>query len=577
MQQRWLKNLHIGLANGQSLLHFAAVGVLAGVWCALVVLLFRFMVEWPGGLWLPGNDSENFEDLPRWLHFCLPLGGAMLIGAVFSTMKAKDTQVGIVHVITTLHTNNGHMPLKNALVQLFGGALALLTGQSGGREGPSIHLGAATNSLLGQYFLFPNNSIRVLVGCGTAGAIAAAFNTPIAGVILAMEVVMMEYTIIGFTPVILAAVTATAITQIFYGNDPLLILPSVEMSSLWELPFIVLVGFVVGLAAGLFIHVMKIGLRQQHRPFWLRATLAGLVTGLCALAAPQVLGIGYDTLNDAVSGNIGLGLLLVIVIAKLLATALSVGLGLPIGLIGPSLLIGACLGGAMGILGESILPDYATNRSFYVMLGMGAMMGAVLNAPLAALMALLELSQNSNIIFPAMLAITIANITNSELCRQKSAHQTALDFLKQKLRTDPLSLSLQRTSVANIMDRKLSTTRQHVDREETRQLLNQACNWFVVEKNGGELRLLGSQQLHSALAGALIDQETDKFDLLDLVQDHRMVVELHMQATLREAQDLLDEYNADAIYVSGFVASSPYPDSGILTRADIRHYTETPQ
>jgi hypothetical protein len=88
---------------------------------------------------------------------------------------------------------------------------------------------------------------------------------------------------------------------------------------------------------------------------------------------------------------------------------------------------------------------------------------------------------------------------------------------------------------------------------------------------------LGSQQLHSALSRALIDQETDNFDLLDLVQNHRMVVELHMQATLREAQDLLDEHNADAVYISGFVASSPYPDSGILTRADIRHYTETPQ
>lgn len=577
MQHRWLKNLHVRLANDQSLLHFAAVGLLAGAWCALVVLLFRFLVEWPGGLWLPGGDSENFEALPRWLHFCLPLGGAIVIGLAFSALKEKDTQVGIVHVITKLHTNNGHMPLKNALVQLFGGAFALLTGQSGGREGPSIHLGAATNSQLGQYFLFPNNSIRVLVGCGTAGAIAAAFNTPIAGVILAMEVVMMEYTIIGFTPVILAAVTATAITQIFYGNDPLLIFPSVEMSSLWELPFIVLVGFVVGLAAGLFIHVMKIGLRQQHRPFWLRATLAGLITGLCALAAPQVLGIGYDTLNDAVSGNIVLGLLLIIVIAKLLATALSVGLGLPIGLIGPSLLIGACLGDAMGILGASILPDYATNRSFYVMLGMGAMMGAVLNAPLAALMALLELSQNSNIIFPAMLAITIANITNSELCRQKSAHQTVLLFLKQKLRTDPVSLSLQRTSVASIMDRKLEVTRQHVDREEAKQLLGQSCNWLLVEKDGGELRLLDSQQLQSALTGALIDQGEASFDLLDLANNQLMVVELHMQATLREALDLLDEHNADAIYISGFVASSPYPDSGILTRADIRHYTQTPQ
>lgn len=577
MRQDWLKSIHIRLANDQSLLHFAALGVLAGAWCALVVLVFRFMVEWPGSLWLPGGNSENFEELPRWLHFCLPLGGAILIGLVFSFMKQKDTQVGIVHVITKLHTNHGHLPLKNALVQLFGGAFALLTGQSGGREGPSIHLGAATNSQLGQFFRLPNNSIRILVGCGTAGAIAAAFNMPIAGVIFAMEVVMMEYSIVGFTPVILAAVTATAITQIVYGNERIFTIPSIEMTSLWELPYIVLVGFVIGLAAGLFIYVMKIGLSQHHRPYWLRGALAGLATGLCALAAPQIMGIGYDTLNDAVSGNITLAVLLVIVVAKLIATALSVGLGLPIGLIGPSLLIGACLGDAMGIMGESIFPDYATNRSFYVMLGMGAMMGATLNAPLAALMALVELTQNPSIIFPGMLAITIANITNTELCRQRSAPQTVLHFLKQKLRTDPVSLSLQRTSVASIMDRKLCITEQRIDEQAAKELLAKACNWFLVKQTDGGICLIDSQHLKNALTESLDNKREDNLDLLTLTNNHQVVVELHMQATLHEALDLLDEHNVNAVYVSGFVASSPYPDSGILTRADIRRYTQTPQ
>ncbi len=577
MQQHWLKNIHIRLANEQSLLHFSVIGVLAGGWCALVVLLFRFLVEWPGSLWLPGGNGENFEQLPRWMHFFLPLAGAIVIGLVFQRMKTADTRVGIVHVISRLHGHHGHLPLKNALVQLLGGSFALLTGQSGGREGPSIHLGAATNSLLGQYFMFPNNSIRVLVGCGTAGAIAAAFNTPIAGVIFAMEVVMMEYTIIGFTPIILAAITATAITQLIYGNESILQIPAVTMSSLWELPYIILLGLVVGLAAGLFNRVLKIGLSQNHRSFLTRATLAGLATGLCALAAPQIMGIGYDTLNDAFSGQLAVSLLLVIVIAKLLATALSVGLGLPIGLVGPTLVIGACLGDAMGIFGASILPDYASNRNFYVMLGMGAMMGAVLNAPLAALMALLELTQNTGIIFPGMLAITIANLTNTELCRQHSAHQTILHFLKQQLRTDPLSLSLQRTSVASLMDRNIHFCKQQIDQQQTEELLTLKCNWLIVEKNNGELSLLDARKVQRELAKVIINPVEKTLDLLALTDSHIAMAELHMQATLREALDLLDERNADAIYISGFVAASPYPDSGILTRADIHRYTNTPQ
>ena len=430
MHNHWFRNARHRLADANSLLPLSLLGVVSGFSCALVILLFRYLIDTPATIWLPDHSPENFEALPRWMHFALPLAGAIIIGVFLSRMKPENARTGIVHVITRLHLDHGHLPLKNALVQFFGGAFAIATGQSGGREGPAIHLGAAANSLLGQKLMLPNNSIRLLVGCGIAAAIAASFNTPIAGVIFAMEVVMMEYTVGGFIPVMLAAITGTTMTRAVYGSAMLFSIPPIAMSSLWEIPFIALLGFVVGCCAALFMTVLKTALRYADKPVLPRLALAGFITGCCALVAPQVMGIGYDSLNAALANELSITLLLTLIFAKIIATAASNGLGMPIGIIGPNLLIGACIGSAMGDLGAELFPELASNHSFYVLLGMGAMMGAVLNAPLAALMALLEFSSNTAMIFPGMLVITIATLTNSELFNQRSAHQTVFQHIK---------------------------------------------------------------------------------------------------------------------------------------------------
>ncbi len=569
------------LADANSLLHLSALGILSGAFCAVVMLAFRFAIELPFTLWLPGDNQENFEALPSWLHFSLPVAGGLLLGLALRFMAVADTRTGVVHVITRLHAHHGHLPLKNTLVQFFGGILALATGQSGGREGPAIHLGAAVNSLLGQKLLLPNNSIRSLVACGTAAAIAASFNTPIAGVIFAMEVVMMEYTVIGFIPVMLAAITGTAITRAVYGQELLFNIPVIEMASLWELPFIALLGLIIGGCAALFMGILKATLRYSNQPILLRLTLAGVITGSCALLVPEVLGIGYDSLRAALANELSLTLLLALIAAKIIATATSTGLGMPVGLIGPNLLIGACIGSAMGTLGSYLYPDLASNNSFYVLLGMGAMMAAVLNAPLAALMALLELSNNTAVIFPGMLAITIASLTNSEICKQRSAHQTVLQHLKQLLPTDPVSLTLQRTSVASVMQRSIITTPQTLSAADARHLLAEKEHWYIVDtqtnkQTNKQLLLIRQRDLTSQLEAALIDADDTDIDLLSIANHTQPLAELHIQATLHEALTIMDKYNVDALYVSGYI-SGPYPDKGIVIRNDIENYYRTPQ
>ncbi len=575
--QKQLRHFRHRLADANSLLHLSALGVLSGLCSALVMLAFRFAIETPSALWLPGNNPENFEALPSWLHFSLPLGGALLIGLALKSMASQDIRTGVPHVITHLHNHHGHMPIKNALVQFFAGAVAIATGQSGGREGPAIHLGAAANSLLGQKLLLPNNSIRALVGCGTAAAIAASFNTPIAGVIFAMEVIMMEYTVAGFIPVMLAAITGTAVTRAVHGSEMLFTIPVIETASLLELPFVALLGLITGTCAALFIGILKAALRLSDQPILNRLLLAGFITACCALLVPDVMGIGYDSLNAALANQLSITLLLALIASKILATAASTGLGMPIGLIGPNLLIGACIGSALGSLGAELFPELAFNHSFYVLLGMGAMMGAVLNAPLAALMALLELSNNSAMIFPGMLAITIATLTHSEIFKQRSAHQTILTHLKQAIATDPLSLALQRTSVASIMQRNITTAAEHVSREEARQLIAKACDSYIIGSDSSKnLRLIRQQDLMNALEKALADVDNVAISLLDIVPQSHPLAELHIQATLREALTIMDKHQVDSLYVSGYI-SGPYPDNGIVSRSDIEHFYHRPQ
>lgn len=389
------------------------------------MVLFHAAIE--GAAWLlRGEDSESFDNLPTELRLLLPIVGALLLGIAWNRLPSASQRLGVVHVMERLARSKGRLPWRSAWRQFVGTVVALTAGLSGGREGPAVHLGAAVSTGLGRLFELPPSGIRTLLACGSAAAIGASFNTPLAGVVFAMEVILMEYTITGFLPVILATVTATMISRWAFGGATVFALPEIGMNSLLEMPYILAGGLAVGAVASCFIVFVKISAGFQTWPFWARATLAGAITGVAALATPAVLGAGYDTVNEALLGNLGWISLLVILIAKLLASAACVGVGLPVGVIGPVLVVGAVLGGLLGALGHVLAPEYASVPALYVMLGMAAMMAAVLQAPLAALTAVLELTANPAVIFPAMLIIVVAMLTVSQVFKQKSVLLTTL-------------------------------------------------------------------------------------------------------------------------------------------------------
>jgi CIC family chloride channel protein len=560
------------LASVEALPQLAVLAVITGALAGAVILSFRAGIEFTLTELLPERDPENFEGLRIELAIGLPLLGGLLLGLIMQPLRPSARRVGVVHVMERLSLHQGYLPLRNALLQFFGGMLALVTGQSGGREGPAVHLGAAASSQLGQIFRLPNNSIRTLVGCGTAAAIAASFNTPIAGVIFAMEVVMMEYTIGSFIPVILASVTATLLTRYVYGADPAFVVPALSMQSLAEIPFIIFAGILLGGLAAMFNMLVQRFSRLSHRAMWQRGLLAGALTGGAALLTPQVLGIGYDTVNGAMIGQIAVTTLALLVVTKLIASAACVGLGLPVGLIGPSLVIGAAFGGVLGSIGSIWYPEAAASPGFYVMLGMTAMMAAVLQAPLAALMTVLELTANPNIILPAMLVIVFATMTASQVFRQRSVFLSTLDTLGLQYPPNPVSLHLQRAGVASLMQRDFVRVPAVMGSEETRLALQRQLTWVVVESADGEPHcVLNANDLNIFMDEHHKDSD-DPVDFMNVPGMRKDVAVIDIQATLQQALDHLRDTGVEALCVTRTSAPLITPIVGIVTREDIDRY-----
>jgi H+/Cl- antiporter ClcA len=552
-----------------ALLPYSLLGVLAGICSAGVVLLFEFLIVALGSIWLGDASPDGFEALPLWQRFALPVVGAVVLGLVFSALKPGDREVGIMHVLSRMHSHYGHLPMRNAMVQMLGGAIALATGQSGGREGPGVHLGAAINSSIAYRLGLPNNSQRILIACGTAGSIAVAFNTPLAGVIFAMEVIVAEYTVIGFTPVILAAISATTVHHAFQGSTATFAIPPVELVSLLELPFILLLGICAGTMTALFTYLMKQNLRFHRQPVLLRFTCAGLLTGTLALFVPQVLGVGYDSLNSALVGELAPTLLLAIIGCKLLATACSVGLGLPVGLIGPNLLIGGCLGGLLGYWGASVFPGLGSDPTLYVVIGMGAAMAAVLNAPLAAILAVVELTHNVLVVFPSMLAIIAATLTTTIVFRQRAAHQTILHYFQREIPEDTVSQLLHQTNVLPVMDRDVTALPHLLELSQASGDELSLPRWCLLQREGKSLYLVQGEELSNLLSE---QAPAEVCDLTELGLRRWSTAALPPRCTLQEAMDTLRKQTVEAIVVTDPNAATGTSIRGIITRDIIEQF-----
>jgi CIC family chloride channel protein len=552
----------------------AFLGLICGIVSGGVIILFRIFMDQSSQLFLPGGGVDNFEQLDGTTRFWLCVAGGLVIGLLLQRLKSKSRSLGVVHVLERLEYHQGHLPLKNAIIQFIMASIALLSGHSVGREGPSVHLGATAGSLLGRSLRVPNNGVRILVGCGVAAAISAAFNTPLAGVIFAMEVVIMDYTVMGFTPVILAAVSATSLTRMVFGDATVFALPELQLESIQDLPMVAMLGAFIGCVSAAFIQLTLFTTNFLLRwPIWIRTTLAGLITGTIAMALPQIMGTGYDTVNHLLLAQIGLLGVFLLMAAKLIATSAAIGFGIPAGIIGPTVFIGAAAGALIGFVAQAISPELQ-GPSYYAMLGMAAMMAATLQAPLAALIFLLELTAQQSVILPGMAAVIIASMMTRVVFNKTSIYQHLLLARGLDYRNSPMSKELRRIGVASVMEKNIRRHSRLLDASQAAALLEGEPRWILLvdEDDQRKTSLLPATDL----ARHLNDLQKQKIDLSTVVLDLMTIPAKRLEtrgiaiiATLQEAHERMQTEECDVLFITGAHGATKQRIYGVITREHI--------
>jgi chloride channel protein, CIC family len=575
--------LRLGSLDDQLLL--ALLGGFVGIVSALIAILFRYFIqsmEWGRELALGVDEFEQLNLIDRLL---LPIIGSLVIAAFLYRLPKIYRPLGVMHVIERVANHQGFIHWKNAVAQFILGGIAVASGQSVGREGPCVHLGAASASHLAQWMKLPNNSMRVMVACGVAAAIAASFDTPLAGVIFAMEVVLLEYALASFIPIILASVFGAVIARLFFGHDIAFQVPAFELNSLGEMPLFILLGLFIGTLSSLYIKgSIRVSKQFESWPLGPKIILAGVSVGLIACLYPEIMGIGYDTVNQALNGQIVFYSLFAIGVFKLLAGIMCTGLAMPAGVIGPMFVMGACFGGAFGLVSTQLFGELS-HIGFYVLIGMAAMMSATLQAPLAALIALLELSGNSNILLPGMLTIIIANLMVQQVFKLPSLFHALIASQGRAIKISPLNQLLRSIGVVGVMEREFVMSSRTITRIEAQGLLAASPAWIIIldDKNKPQLlnaadlaRFLLEQELSQSNTSeqdqkVSIEQGTEQqiIDLLEIPANRLAMAGVYFQANLEEALIEMEKSQVEAIYIFRKGQKDAEKIYGIMTRNDI--------
>ncbi|MGB0846775.1 MAG: chloride channel protein [Thiolinea sp.] len=563
----FLDQLRLRLASPDALMLLSLLGVATGLLTSLIVVSFRYLLELSQeNLFLTGR-IDHFESLPEILHFALPVAGGLLLALLFQSVSHRYRQVGILHVIERMQYHQGKMPWVNVVMQFIGGGLAILSGFSVGREGPGVHMGAYSASWLGQRLRLPHNSSRTLLACGTAAAIGASFNTPLAGIIFAMEVILQQYTVQGFVPVILAAVSGTYMSLSLMDNELFFEFSLSNASTAYDWPLVMMLGISIGILSALF-NYLAINLTKfaAQYPIWMRFSLAGLLMGCLAWWVPQTMGIGYDTVDQVLNAKLGLEMMAVILLAKLLATLLCLGMGLPGGVIGPLMFIGSLAGGVLVTLAYSygISALIPTEPKLYPLLGMGAMFAASLQAPLAGLTAVMELSGTTNIILPAMLAIVSASLTNKVIFHHDSLFLSLLRARGLDHVSNPVMQRLRMIGAASVMSRSFILCQDAQPLADAKQLTHRGVQWLLItDSERNPQQMVRSLDLQSFIE---THPNAETIILSEIPAKRLQLTPLSVRASLQEGLDQLNSNVAEALYLHHEQGGSIY---GVITRATI--------
>ncbi len=459
----WLQR-HLHIEENTFLIVLAVVINLLG---GLGAIFFRLLID--GFQWLALQKTgigilSRLGQLPWWLMLIIPAAGGAIVGPLVHFLAREAKGHGVPEVMEAVALRGGRIRPRVVLVKSIASALTIGTGGSVGREGPIVQIGSAIGSVLGQVLKLPRARLRVMVACGAAAGIAATFNAPFAGVVFAVEVILGSFAITTITPIIISSVIATLICHAFPGvtggNVRAFHIPErFQLVSAWEIPAYFLLGALAALTALAFmlsVHKAEDWSRRLPIPEWLQTPLGGLgLGGLYLLSrhlvgAPHMWGVGYETIETVLRGDLIWQTALALVFLKILATSLTLGAGGSGGIFAPSLFIGGVLGSAFGHWVHRLFPGHTAASGAYALVGMGAVVAGTTHAPLTAILILFEMTGDYAIILPLMISCVLASLVASRL-RTDSIYTQKLTARGVSFNRSAESTVMEQTKVRDIM------------------------------------------------------------------------------------------------------------------------------
>ncbi len=411
------------------------IGVGTGLGAVLFIRLIE-AVEWAAFTGLPGLLGNH-----RWLLILIPTLGGLIAGPIIAFFASEAKGHGVPEVMQAIALRGGRIRPRVVVAKIAASAVCIGTGGSAGREGPIVQVGAALGSTVGQWLNMSDRRIRNLVACGAAAGIAATFNAPIAGVIFSLEIILGELHMGDLGNVVLSAIAASVISRVFLGDTPAFIVPEYTQGTPFNLLLYALLGFLAALVAIAFIRMLYAAedlFDNWKAPDYLKPAVGGLLLGLLGYAypmllgdvflptearlgefiaanVPHVMGAGFDTIEHALVGQASLGLLVVLLMLKPLATSLTLGSGNSGGVFAPALFTGAALGGAFGNLAAQVFPHQGIAPGAFALVGMAAVFAGAARAPFTAILIVFEMTDDYRIILPLMTGVIVSMLVASRL------------------------------------------------------------------------------------------------------------------------------------------------------------------
>jgi len=400
------------------------VAIIIGLLAGFSAIGIRFLIKEISAISFqgPGNILENILDTSWYWILIIPAIGGVIVGPIIYFLAPEAKGHGVPEVMQAILLKGGNIRPRVAFIKTIASSISIGTGGSVGREGPIIQIGSSLGSMIGQFLRVPSKRLKTLVGCGAAAGIAAAFNAPIAGALFAVEIILMDFAIAQFSPIVISSVMATVVSHTFEGKFAAFTVPRYQLVAPQEIAFYFVLGALAGLVSFLFIKLLywceDLFDNKMKLPEYVNPAIGGLLVGAIALIFPQIMGVGYDTINTALYGNMVWYIALTLIFMKIIATSITLGSGGSGGIFAPSLFMGAMLGYFFGFGVHSLFPESTASPGAYALVAMGGLVAGTTRAPITAIIIVFELTNDYSIILPLMVTCIISVILSSRLTRE---------------------------------------------------------------------------------------------------------------------------------------------------------------